>query len=283
MSSKIAVIGAVNVDLVAKSNETPKLEDSNVGTLSISTGGVGYNIATNLSQLGHEVYFFTIIGQDPFLNVILNDCETNRINMDYIKESQSPNNTYTAVLDHQQDLMIAVNHMELIDHLTPYHLNHHLPILNEMDMVIVEANVSKDVIEWVGHHIKVPKVFESVSVKKVEKIIGNDDLYDVIKFNNMEYQSVKDYLMNGLTTQYLITNKDQPVIIVQAQVEEMYSVEPIDSIVSTLGAGDAFLSGFIDGMLSSDNTKICVEKGHAQSMKVMQVVGATVRKEDKHD
>ena len=50
----ICVIGAVNVDIIASSYVRLIHQDSNPGTVKISYGGVGRNIAENLCRLNQK-------------------------------------------------------------------------------------------------------------------------------------------------------------------------------------------------------------------------------------
>ncbi len=48
----VVVIGAVNMDICGRPDKTPRMNDSNPGTVSFGAGGVGRNIAHNLCLLG---------------------------------------------------------------------------------------------------------------------------------------------------------------------------------------------------------------------------------------
>ncbi|HHU55776.1 MAG TPA: sugar kinase, partial [Acholeplasmataceae bacterium] len=53
----ILIIGGSNIDYFGKCKKAKKLSDSNVGTINVSFGGVGRNIAENLGRLGVDVTF----------------------------------------------------------------------------------------------------------------------------------------------------------------------------------------------------------------------------------
>ena len=63
---EIIVIGATNTDISGKCLYPLVMEDSNLGKVSISLGGVAHNIALNLSLLGKNVTFITSLGSDVF-------------------------------------------------------------------------------------------------------------------------------------------------------------------------------------------------------------------------
>ena len=63
---EIIVIGATNTDISGKCLYPLVMEDSNLGKVSMSLGGVAHNIALNLSLLGKNVTFITSLGSDVF-------------------------------------------------------------------------------------------------------------------------------------------------------------------------------------------------------------------------
>ena len=60
----VVVVGGANVDICGRSWETLVPEDSNPGLVSMSIGGVGRNIAHNLSLMGADVRMLTAVGDD---------------------------------------------------------------------------------------------------------------------------------------------------------------------------------------------------------------------------
>ena len=62
--SYAVVVGGVNVDIGGRSFAPLVEADSNPGTVQISLGGVGRNIAHNMSLLGTDVRMLTAFGDD---------------------------------------------------------------------------------------------------------------------------------------------------------------------------------------------------------------------------
>ena len=62
----IVIIGATNTDISGKCLYPLVMSDSNIGKISTSLGGVGHNIALNLSRMGKDVSFITSLGSDNF-------------------------------------------------------------------------------------------------------------------------------------------------------------------------------------------------------------------------
>ena len=96
-SSYVAVVGAINIDIWGKSSSILILNDSNPGVISYSLGGVGRNIAHNLSLLGQKVSMLTAIGDDHWSTQILRSCEENGIDS-FAFALSDPDNIYRAVM-----------------------------------------------------------------------------------------------------------------------------------------------------------------------------------------
>ena len=63
------------MDIAARAAGLFVTGDSNPGTVTVAPGGVGRNIAHNLTLLGHKVRFVTIFGDDGFGRILRDNCE----------------------------------------------------------------------------------------------------------------------------------------------------------------------------------------------------------------
>ena len=63
-SDAVAVIGGVNMDIWGRPTGALVMHDSCPGTVRMTPGGVGRNIAHNLRLLGLDVAFITAMGDD---------------------------------------------------------------------------------------------------------------------------------------------------------------------------------------------------------------------------
>ena len=64
LNANITVVGGINVDIEARSDAPLIPRDSNPGKTSVSLGGVGFNIARDLSLLGGKVRMLTALAPD---------------------------------------------------------------------------------------------------------------------------------------------------------------------------------------------------------------------------
>lgn len=71
---QVIVIGGVNCDISGTPEEALRLGDSNPGSITLTAGGVGRNIAENLARLGRRVSLLTALGEDANGDFIRASC-----------------------------------------------------------------------------------------------------------------------------------------------------------------------------------------------------------------
>lgn len=81
--SYAVVVGGVNVDIGGRSFAPLVEADSNPGTVSVSLGGVGRNIAHNMSLMGLDVRLMTAYGDDLHGQRVAASCSTLGIDLSH--------------------------------------------------------------------------------------------------------------------------------------------------------------------------------------------------------
>ena len=116
----VYVIGGVNMDISGTPAETLRPGDSNPGRVSLSPGGVGRNIAENLSRLGRRVSLITILGNDPYADVIREHCRNVGIDLSMsFTDPLGRTSTYLCLNEQNGDLHAAIADMAICEQLTP--------------------------------------------------------------------------------------------------------------------------------------------------------------------
>lgn len=110
----IVVIGGSNIDIKGKSSTTIIKNDSNPGTIKMSCGGVGRNIAENLSRLDLPVIFLSCIGDDALGNNIKHGLNEAGIDTKHLLTTKKySTGTYLVVLNNDGEMYVALNSMEI--------------------------------------------------------------------------------------------------------------------------------------------------------------------------
>lgn len=256
----IVVLGGANVDLSGTSSNTYLPADSNPGVVEQSAGGVGRNIAENLARLGNETALISMIGKDSRGRYLLDQARQANINMqDCIQHPTLATSSYLALNNHKGELVGAVADMSIVDELLPQLLTEKLPRLHGASILVIEANLPAETIEWLAAtQIKAPIAADAVSVSKARRLAPLLSQLDLLKVNkqealtllglsddaNVTEQDVISELLNLGVSRVLLSLGERGVTYGSAN--EIISLSgPSCKMRSDTGAGDALLAGFI--------------------------------------
>ena len=89
----------------------------------MSAGGVGRNIAENLARLGTRTHLVAAIGADGLGDQVLAATSGAGVHVEQVRRSARATGTYTAVLDADGELVVAVADMAATDELSTEHVN----------------------------------------------------------------------------------------------------------------------------------------------------------------
>ncbi len=259
---KITVIGAANIDLIGYPKFKLIYKDANIGNIETKLGGVGRNIAENLSKLGFEVEFLSVFGQDDYAKKLIESCHKFGIktnNSLFLKDRTT--SLFMAIMDRYNDLAIALNAMEIYNDVPDSFILNNLNIINKNDYCILETNMPKKILEMVTN--KLPNIhfaLDAVSGKKALKCKSILGRLTILKCNLLEAELLSDIkveqktdhkkLVNYFTSlgvnKIFITLGKDGVIYGDTKGYYQFEVKPIEPL-NTIGAGDSFMAGLLYG------------------------------------
>lgn len=189
LNDYVVVVGGVNVDICGKSDAALIARDSNPGTVGISLGGVGKNIAHNLALLGLNVKMLTAIGDDEYAKRVRSECAEVGIDLSHARQVPGGNTSiYLAITGPEGDMALAVCDVALAAEITPAYLENELELLNGAAAVVVETNLTPEAIAFLAEHCTAPMFADPVSVTKAEKLAGKLGKLHTLKPNRIEAQ-----------------------------------------------------------------------------------------------
>ncbi len=166
-SPYVTVVGGMNMDIGGRPYKKLVAKDSNPGAVRMSPGGVGRNIAHNMSLLGLDVRLLTAFGDDVYAQKLAAVCGELGIDI-----SQSPvipgghTSTYLFVNDESGDMQLAVSDMDIYDHLTPQVLQSRRQLLDGSQVVVLDTNLPAETVAWVAKNCRAPIFADPVSSAK---------------------------------------------------------------------------------------------------------------------
>lgn len=257
MKLNVLVIGALNVDHTLQSIHPFVPRDSNEGTIRSSLGGVGFNIAYNLHQLGIQTSFLTIFGNDVWGGFAQQRMTS--IGLDYSQSFILPRVTNQFASLHSSDGLFlgGINEMPLMKELTPKRLESLHSYINTFDVIILEANLLEETIAYLIKNFSHKHLFgDAVSQEKVIKWKPYLQFLEGIKVNLGEASTLlEDPTLNGTDAvvklhqrgikDVLITEGSKGIYYRFENKVQHYMGPKVKNIVNSSGAGDAFFAGYL--------------------------------------
>lgn len=185
--SYAVVVGGVNMDIGGRSAEPLVAADSNPGKVRMSLGGVGRNIAHNMALLGADVRLLTAFGDDLYAQKIAASC--GELGIDISQALQVPGgatSTYLFLAGPDGDMALAVNDMDIYDHVTPAYLQSRKALLDNAQLVVADTNIPAESLAWLADHVTPPLFADPVSTAKAEKLRPILGKIHTLKPNRME-------------------------------------------------------------------------------------------------
>ena len=266
MGMKVWVVGASNVDIMAKCNEAVIAADSNIGTVERACGGVGRNMASALKALGFDVSFFTALADDGDGHLIMDELKAEGIEL-VSKPFTGPGcrtGVYCCIFDSDGSLVCAVNDMKITENLSADLVLKHKDVLESCDYVAIDANLPIETIKAIAS-LDVKLVADCVSSVKASKLSDVLESIFLLKANFLEACALAevegaDPDEEGLQTvmEALVAKGLRRAIIslgsrgafcyeVSGTGTRGYEAPVVDglNVVSTNGCGDVLLAGFL--------------------------------------
>lgn len=252
----VVVIGGCNMDISGRPIDKMILHDSNIGQVQTSTGGVGRNIAENLSRLGISVKMISAVGNDEFGSVILS--ELNALKVDtagvMVHQSQSTS-TYLAVSDETGDMHVAISQMNIVDEISVAYVNEFHHVLENAGCLVVDTNLKEEVLQYILNKYAHKKIFvDTVSTAKAIKVRGLLDKIYFFKPNLLEAELFSEHpleqsdlplFLKTLPVKKIAISLGAQGVIGREENEIVKIETPKTEIVNTTGAGDAFMAGMV--------------------------------------
>ena len=273
----LVCIGGANVDRKLQSLAPLQAATSNPATSALSIGGVARNIAENLGRLGHSISLLSVCGKDSDFEAIKQHSQS-FMNLDAIYQTEEvATGSYTAVLDADGNMAVALADMSAYDLLTPEVIQLNLPLLHGARAIIIDLNCPAETLHFIiqfGKQYQIPVIVIPVSSPKmahlpkdlagVSLLIANRDesetFLDTQITDTQSWQNaMQKWLALGVEN-IVITNGQQGAMAMSQTGEQAYQAAIcVEKIIDVTGAGDAFSGAFIDSWLSGGTLADCLK------------------------
>ncbi|RWZ51356.1 winged helix-turn-helix transcriptional regulator [Halobacillus fulvus] len=293
-SRQVVCIGGANVDRKFYSRDL-KLKTSNPSQSSYTAGGVARNIAENLGRLGLHSSLVTAAGRDADWSII-ESASSGVMNLDAVLQlPHASTGTYTAILDQEGDLFVALADMDVFEAIRPELILKNDRKLKHAECVIADLNCPKDSLELLirkSRAYNTPLAFVTVSVPKMSRLPENlqgltwlmTNVEETEAYFGCAIETREDWEEAVLKWQRLgiehvtMTSGDQGVLVGHPDGITFFPSPVIENIKDVTGAGDAFSSGVLYAWLESSSLEECIKAGLKNASLCIQS-NDTVRKD----
>jgi len=263
------VVGGVNVDIGGRSLAPLVSADSNPGTVSVSLGGVGRNIAHNLCLLGADVRMLTAYGDDTHGQTVAASCSELGIDLSHaLRISGGTTSTYLYLTDEKGEMALAVSDMEICKRITPEYLAANLSLLQNAQVVVADTNIPEESLRYLAENCAAPLFIDPVSTAKAEKLRGILSHIHTLKPNRLEAELLSgipirskedalraaDKLLDlGVHRLFISMGADG---VLAAMGDQRIILPNIPGrMVNTTGCGDAFMAALVWAYLEGTDLK----------------------------
>jgi pseudouridine kinase len=295
--SGVVVIGGANLDVRARSAVAVVPATSNPGTVALSLGGVGRNVAENLARLGTPVTLVAAVGRDDTGERLLAETAAAGVDVDHVVRTEEATGSYTAVLDADGELVVAVSDMAGTDGLLPDDVRRVEALVAAAALLVLDGNLPPETLATcldLAADTGTPVVLDPVSIPKgarLAPLLGPGRPLVAVTPNLGE--------LGALTGRRVGDERDVPEAAADLHrlgVEHVWvRLGPAGSILSTdgltsrlaavpgpvvdvTGAGDAMLAAFAHALLGGATPVEAARWGHAAAALTV-AVPETVRRD----
>ena len=257
--SYAVVVGGVNMDIGGRSFANLVEEDSNPGSISMSLGGVGRNIAHNLSLMGTDVRLLTAYGDDFSGQKIAASCSELGIDISHaLRLTDAATSTYLYIAGPEGDMSLALSDMEICKRISPAYLAANLPLIQNAQVVVADANIPEESLVYLAENCTQPLFCDPVSTTKAEKLRPILPKIHTLKPNRLEAEllsgvpirtredvaeAAKALLSKGLRRVFISMGADG--VYAATEKEQLWLPNLPGKMVNTTGCGDAFMAALV--------------------------------------
>lgn len=280
----VTVVGAVNMDIGGTSAQPLVPQDSNPGTVRMSLGGVGRNIAHNMSLLGLDVRMVTVFGDDLNAQKIAASCAELGIDISHAPVIPGGRtSTYLFINDEHGDMALAVSDMDIYRHLTPQMLAQRQKLLSASQVIVLDTNLPEESIQYLAQTASVPIFADPVSTAKAVKLRSVLGKLHTLKPNRMEAellsgvpitdeaslnQAADALLATGLRRVFISLGADG--VFAADHSQRLHLPVLPAAMANTTGCGDAFMAAITWAYLRGTDLRGTALAGLAASAIAME-------------
>jgi len=287
--NSVVVVGSLNVDHVLKVKELPLKSETIISeSYELHEGGKGANQAVAIGRMGIDVCMIGKIGKDVYGKMLLESLTRSNVRTEsVVVDKKLRTGTALITVDRKGNNTIVL-YQGANGGLKINDILKNKKIIKEYDIIVLQQEIPKVVISFT---IDIAKEFKKIvvlnfapaldlskdSIKKVDFLILNESEISKltgIKCNERNVEEPIAQLKKFFKNNIIVTLGEYGSACMTS-CGDYYRIPSIrvNSVDST-GAGDAFIGGFVYGLVQKKNIYNCVVLGNIAGAIAVKTVGA---------
>jgi len=277
--AEIAVFGGAHIDRRGRISGATAPGSSNPGTWFEEAGGGGFNAARNLARLGHGVRMISTRGGDAAGEMVTAAAAAAGVIDSPLTFLDRQTPSYTAILENDGNLVIALADMELYRLFSPRQLQRRAfrDVIAASKLVLTDANLPEETIAALvqsatGNERLVAGI--AVSPAKVIRYRPCLPHLSFLFMNEAEARALTGKetaeaeewpsLLRGVGLKGGVVTRGGRAVVAFDDNGACVAVPPaLPALADVTGAGDALASGFLSARLAGRNLAECLRHGIA--------------------
>jgi len=261
----VCVVGGANIDIQGFPGEQLVMNDSNPGNVKISHGGVGRNIAENISRLGVATRLITAVGNDDYGRGLLEAAGKCGMDMKHsLVSDEYPTSIYLSILDEEGDMKVAIAQMHVLEKITPEFIENRRQLIKRAQLCVIDTNLPEKTLVFLTQEFpEMDFYLDTVSTAKAVKVKNILGRLHTIKPNRLESEKLTGIKITDEDSlrqsgEFFLEQGVRRAVISLGGRGTYYRDEKNEFILETekakvvnaTGAGDAFMAGLVYGSLN---------------------------------
>ncbi|MCZ7858708.1 MULTISPECIES: carbohydrate kinase family protein [Agrobacterium] len=288
---KILVLGGAHIDRRGMIETETAPGASNPGSWMEEAGGGGFNAARNLSRLGFQVRIIAPRGGDVTGEAVAEAARQAGVEDTPFTFLDRRTPSYTAILERDGNLVIALADMDLYKLFTPRRLKIRAvrEAITTSDILLCDANLPEDTLTALGliaRTCEKPLAAIAISPAKAVKLKAALGDIDILFMNEAEARALTgetaanvrdwpDILRKAGLSGGVVTRGASEVVAFNGTGKAILHPPLIREVKDVTGAGDAMASGYLAAIAEGETISEALRRGAAAAAITVQSPFAT--------
>ena len=287
--NSVVVVGSLNIDHVLKVKELPLKGETIISeSYELHEGGKGANQAVAIGRMGINAYMIGKIGKDIYGDMLLESLEISNVRTEGVIVDKKFRTGTALITVNRKGNNTIILYQGANKGLKINDILKNKKVIKECDIIVLQQEIPKNVVQFT---IDMAKEFNKIiilnfapaielsknSIKKVDFLILNEleiSKLTGIKCNERNVKEPMVQLKKFFKNNIIVTLGEYGSACMTS-FGDYCRIPPIrvNSVDST-GAGDAFIGGFVYGLIQKKNINNCVILGNIAGALSVTKVGA---------